>query len=224
MSDYTRIGSFYPGNRFAPGIQAKAGMYSNRKKSYYFVKRGFDVVVSLLLVVVVLSWLVPVIALIIKLDSGGALFFRQKRVGKDGHYFMCYKFRTMRINDEADTKQAAENDPRITRAGKWLRRSNIDELPQLINVLAGEMSLVGPRPHMPADCTRFAGLVADYAFRHRVKPGITGLAQVKGYHGPTPDYESIFGRYKWDAFYVRNTSIWLDIRIMISTVTRRITL
>ena len=224
MSNYTRIGSFYPHSRFAPGIQADAGRYSKREKSYYFVKRGIDIVVSLLLVAGVLSWLVPVIALIIKLDSRGALFFRQKRVGKDGHYFTCYKFRTMRINDEADTRPAAGNDPRITRAGKWLRRSNIDELPQLINVLSGEMSLVGPRPHMPADCVRFAGLVADYAFRHQVKPGITGLAQVKGYHGPTPDYESIFRRYQWDAFYVRNAGMWLDIRIMISTITRRIKL
>src|SRR6266567_501486 len=119
MFNYTRIGSFYPASRFAPGIQATPGRYSGRKKSYYIIKRGFDILISLALVVLLLSWLVPFIALIIKLDSGGALFFRQKRVGKDGRYFTCLKFRTMRTNDEADSKQATENDPRITRAGKW---------------------------------------------------------------------------------------------------------
>src|SRR2546423_852466 len=123
MSNYTRIGSFYPGpgHPFAADLQAKTNDYSRQKKGYYFVKRGIDIVASLLLVTAVLSWLVPVIALIIKFDSGGTVFFRQKRVGKCGRYFICYKFRTMRINMDADVKPAVKNDPRITWAGKWLR-------------------------------------------------------------------------------------------------------
>lgn len=224
MSDYTRTSSFYPGTGLAAGTPLRAGGYSGQKKSYYLIKRGLDIVLSVVLLAALLSWLVPLIALVIRLDSGGPVFFRQKRVGRGGRHFMCYKFRTMVINGEADSMQAVKDDPRITRAGGWLRRSNIDELPQLINVLSGDMSLVGPRPHMPADCRRFAGLVSDYDFRHRVRPGITGLAQVKGYHGPTPDYESIFRRYQLDAFYIRNAGIWMDIRIMISTVIRRISL
>jgi putative colanic acid biosynthesis UDP-glucose lipid carrier transferase len=224
MSDYTRTGSFYPGTGYAAGTPLRAGGYSGQKKSYYLIKRGFDIVLSGVVLVALLSWLVPLIALIIRLDSGGPVFFRQKRVGRGGRHFTCYKFRTMVANEDADSMQAVKNDPRITRAGGWLRRSNIDELPQLFNVLSGEMSLVGPRPHMPADCRRFSGLVSDYDFRHQVKPGITGLAQVKGYHGPTPDYESIFRRYQLDALYIRNAGIWLDIRIMISTVIRRIIL
>jgi putative colanic acid biosynthesis UDP-glucose lipid carrier transferase len=224
MSDYTRIGSYYPDKEAISGIGPEARRHTGQKKTYYAVKRMFDILLSLVLLIAVLSWLVPLIALIIRLDSGSAVFFRQKRVGKDGCYFTCYKFRTMIANGEADLRQATKNDPRITRMGKWLRRSNIDELPQLINVLLGQMSIVGPRPHMPADCERFSAIVRDYAARHRVKPGITGLAQVKGYHGPTPDYESIFRRYQWDAFYIRNAGMWMDIRIMISTVVQRVSL
>ncbi|HEY4151021.1 MAG TPA: sugar transferase [Chitinophagaceae bacterium] len=216
MPDYTRIGSFYP-HSIAGRLPAEAGRYTEQKKGYYIFKRGFDILVSLLLIAVVFSWLLPIIALVIKLDSGGDIFFVQKRVGKDGRLFMCYKFRTMIANREADYLQATKNDPRITRCGEWLRRSNLDELPQLINVFLGEMSMIGPRPHMPADCSRFASLVPGYQFRNLVKPGITGLAQVKGYHGPSPDYESIYRRYQWDAFYIRNAGIALDIRIMITT-------
>ena len=221
MPNYTRIGSFYSGGRIAPSLPAQPIGAAAPGKSHYIIKRAVDIVVSLLMLFV-LSWLLPLIAVLIKSDSGGAVFFRQKRVGKGGRLFMCYKFRTMVENKEADQLQATKDDPRITRLGKWLRRSNIDELPQLINVLAGDMSLVGPRPHMPADWERFASLVPGYAFRNQVKPGITGLAQVKGYHGPSPDYESIFRRYQWDAFYIRNAGIGLDIRIMIHTAVQRL--
>jgi putative colanic acid biosynthesis UDP-glucose lipid carrier transferase len=224
MSNYTRISSIYPDKRLIAGINPAEGHYTGRQRSYYFTKRGFDIIFSLALLVLVLSWLVPLIALITRLDSGGAVFFRQKRVGRNGRSFTCYKFRTMVVNDEADIKQATKDDPRITRTGRWLRRSNIDELPQLINVLAGHMSIVGPRPHMPADCERFSALLNDYDYRHLVKPGITGLAQVKGYHGPAPDYESIFHRYQWDAFYVRNACFRIDMRVLLETATQRISI
>ncbi len=222
MSDYTRIGSFYPDNVISGSWPVTPGRYTGQKKGYYLLKRAFDIIASLLLIVVLLSWLLPFIALLIKLDSGGSIFFRQRRVGKGGRLFMCYKFRTMIVNEEADLRQAVTNDPRITRLGKWLRGSNLDELPQLINVLLGDMSIIGPRPHMPADCHRFSSVVPGYEFRHLVKPGITGMAQVKGYHGPSPDYESIFRRYQWDAFYIRNAGIGLDIRIMLITAFRSV--
>jgi putative colanic acid biosynthesis UDP-glucose lipid carrier transferase len=120
----------------------------------------------------------------------------------------------MVVNDEANEKQAEERDDRITRVGKLLRRTNIDELPQFINVLFGNMSIIGPRPHMLSDCTRFSFVIPAYKFRTQMRPGITGLAQVKGYHGPTVDYESIFIRYHWDAEYIRNANFFLDLRIL----------
>jgi putative colanic acid biosynthesis UDP-glucose lipid carrier transferase len=123
-------------------------------------------------------------------------------------------------NDDADEKPADENDARITRAGKFLRKTNLDELPQFLNVFKGDMSITGPRPHMPADCIRFSFVVTSYEFRNLVKPGITGLAQVKGFRGPTKDYQSIVDRYYWDAVYVRKASIWLDVKIMMTTIGR----
>jgi putative colanic acid biosynthesis UDP-glucose lipid carrier transferase len=127
------------------------------------------------------------------------------------------KFRTMRINSDANVLQATENDPRITRIGRFLRRSNLDELPQFFNVLAGHMSIVGPRPHMHSDCNSFSKVVSAYKFRNLVLPGITGVAQVKGFRGPAQHFESIFKRYQWDAFYVRNANFWLDLRIIRKT-------
>lgn len=124
----------------------------------------------------------------------------------------------MIVNEEADERQADENDERITRIGKFLRATNIDELPQLLNVLIGDMSLVGPRPHMLSDCTRFSFVVSSYQFRTLVKPGITGLAQIKGYRGPAKDYESIMNRYYWDAVYIRKAGPWLDIKIAGETI------
>jgi putative colanic acid biosynthesis UDP-glucose lipid carrier transferase len=123
----------------------------------------------------------------------------------------------MVVNRDANTTQAHENDVRITRIGDFLRKSSLDELPQFLNVLLGHMSIVGPRPHMHADCHRFSQLVSNYKFRSLVKPGITGLAQIKGYRGPTETYQSIFRRYQYDAFYVRNTNFWLDMRIIRKT-------
>ncbi|HRP31664.1 MAG TPA: sugar transferase [Agriterribacter sp.] len=198
----------------SPASQQSLRGYLGRKKYYRSTKRVVDVVLSLFVIVFILSWLVPVVAVLIKLSSKGSVFFIQKRVGFLGRSFNCYKFRTMVLNREADSRQAIQNDPRITRIGKFLRNSNLDELPQFFNVLKGDMSIVGPRPHMHSDCQNFSEVVDNYRFRNIAKPGITGLAQVKGYRGPAKTFESIFKRYQWDAFYVRNANFWLDMRIV----------
>jgi putative colanic acid biosynthesis UDP-glucose lipid carrier transferase len=188
-----------------------------RRKKYLTAKRTFDIIFSFLFILCVLSWLIPIVSLLIKIDSRGPVFFRQKRIGKNGNVFSCLKFRTMIENDVADEKQGEENDERITKIGRFLRRSNIDELPQFLNVLLGHMSVVGPRPHMISDCIRFSFVISSYSFRSLVRPGITGWAQVNGYHGPTTDYESIIVRYYWDARYVRKANLWLDLKIILGT-------
>lgn len=199
-----------------------ARSFIDSKKYYFVAKNIFDVVASLSFIILILSWLAPILALLIKLDSKGPVFFRQKRVGRAGKSFYCFKFRTMHINDACHTLQAASDDERITRIGKFLRKSNIDEFPQFINVLLGEMSIVGPRPHMHADCAKFSSLVQGYKFRNMVKPGITGLAQIKGFHGPAMTYDSIFHRFQYDAFYVRNANFLMDVRIIRRTAFERI--
>jgi putative colanic acid biosynthesis UDP-glucose lipid carrier transferase len=191
--------------------------YIEKRQRYLQIKGTFDIFLSVLVVLFIFSWLFPILFLLIKLDSKGPVFFIQKRVGFLGRSFPCLKFRTMHVNDEANIRQADENDPRITRIGKFLRKSNLDELPQFLNVLAGHMSIVGPRPHMHRDCINFSKVVETYKFRHLARPGITGLAQVKGYRGPAHDFERIFKRYQWDAFYIRNANFWLDLRIIRKT-------
>ena len=150
---------------------------------YLLTKRVFDLLFALFVIVFVLSWLLPILFIVIWMDSRGPVFFTQKRVGKGGKMFRCFKLRTMIINDDADIKQAIVGDPRITRVGRFLRNSSLDELPQFFNVLAGDMSVVGPRPHMLADDIHFAELIKGYNERNIMKPGITGMAQVKGYKG-----------------------------------------
>src|SRR5882724_991958 len=191
--------------------------YIENRYRYLQVKGIFDVIISLLVILFIFSWLFPILFLLIRLDSKGPIFFVQKRVGFLGRSFPCLKFRTMQVNDEANTRQADEDDPRVTRFGKFLRRSNLDELPQFFNVLAGHMSIVGPRPHMHKDCVDFSRVLDKYKFRNLARPGITGLAQVKGYRGPAQDFERIFKRYQWDAFYIRNANFWLDLRIIRKT-------
>lgn len=191
--------------------------FVDERKNYFIVKRAFDIFLSFLITILILSWLFPIIAFLIKLESRGPIFFIQRRVGRGGRTFSCFKFRTMMVNAEANVRQAQVNDSRITRVGRFLRVSNLDEFPQFFNVLLGHMSIVGPRPHMHADCTKFSSVVSSYKFRNMVKPGITGLAQVKGYRGPTKDFSSIFRRYQFDAFYVRNANFWLDLRIIRKT-------
>ncbi len=186
----------------------------DQRQHFFMAKRIVDIVFSIGAILFIGSWLFPLIAVLIKLDSRGPVFFIQKRVGRGGRTFRCLKFRTMIVNNEANQRQASENDARITRVGMLLRKSNLDELPQFLNVLNGDMSIVGPRPHMHADCNKFSNVISGYKFRNLVKPGITGLAQVKGYRGPTNDFESIFRRYQYDSYYIRNASIWLDMRIV----------
>jgi putative colanic acid biosynthesis UDP-glucose lipid carrier transferase len=194
-----------------------ATVVANRK-NYLYAKRVLDILFSLFVISLVLSWLLPIISLWIKLGSKGPVFFSQKRIGRDGKIFRCLKFRTMKVNVDADEKPAEENDVRITPAGRFLRRTNIDELPQFINVLLGTMSITGPRPHMLTDCERFSFVISSYKFRTLIKPGITGLAQVKGYHGPAQEYEGIVNRYYWDAIYVRKANIGLDVLILLKTI------
>jgi putative colanic acid biosynthesis UDP-glucose lipid carrier transferase len=189
----------------------------NRRKSYLVVKRVLDIIFSTIIILVILSWLLPVLALLIKLDSPGPVFFRQKRSGYRGRIFNCFKLRTMKVNHAANDLQAALNDPRITRMGKFLRSSNLDELPQFVNVLLGDMAIVGPRPHMLADSEYFSELFPGYYNRYLVPPGITGLAQINGFRGPTPNLRSIYKRLQWDLYYVEHATTGMDIRIILLT-------
>jgi len=187
------------------------------RKTYLSLKRSFDIIVSFVFIVSVFIWVFPVVSLLIMLDSKGPVLFVQRRIGRSGRSFWCFKFRSMIINEEADEKQAERDDYRITRVGKFLRKTNLDELPQFINVLIGDMSIIGPRPHMFSDWTRFSFVIPEYKFRNLMRPGITGLAQVKGHHGPTPDYRSISSRFYWDAEYIRTAGFWLDMKIAFRT-------
>ena len=153
----------------------------------------------------------------IKLDSKGPVFFKQKRNGLDYHEFYCYKFRSMKPNDKADLEQVSKNDNRITRVGSFLRKTSMDELPQFLNVLKGNMSVVGPRPHMVSHTHMYAERIDKFMVRHFIKPGITGLAQVSGYRGEVETDEDIINRVKYDIFYIENWSLFLDIKIVITT-------
>ena len=181
------------------------------------VKRLFDVGSSLLILLLMLPFF-PVIALMIKRQSPGPIFFKQLRTGLDGKNFMMYKFRSMHVNNDADRLQATEDDPRKFSFGNFMRRKNIDELPQFWNVLKGEMSVVGPRPHMLAHTEAYSRLIDKFMVRHFLKPGITGWAQVTGFRGETKETEQMEGRVKRDIWYMENWSVWLDIRIIWLTV------
>ncbi|MFI5195390.1 MAG: sugar transferase [Chitinophagales bacterium] len=177
-------------------------------------KRIFDIVVSLLVITLVLSWLIPILAILIRLDSKGPVFFVQTRIGFLGIPFRCYKLRTMVVNKDSESKQATYNDNRITRLGHYLRLTSLDELPQFLNVFIGNMSVVGPRPFMKKDDQAFSIVISNYPLRYCAKPGITGMAQVKGFRGPAVNFFSIFHRYQWDAFYIRNARPALDLKIL----------
>jgi undecaprenyl-phosphate galactose phosphotransferase/putative colanic acid biosynthesis UDP-glucose lipid carrier transferase len=182
-----------------------------------FVKRGMDVSISF----VALVMFVPILALTsaaIKLQGPGPIIFRQNRKGFNGRQFVMFKFRTMTVEENGDlVTQATLNDPRVTRIGKLLRAASIDELPQLLNVLRGEMSLIGPRPHALVHDNYFERVLEDYAFRHHVKPGMTGWAQVNGLRGATPTVDLISRRVQMDLWYINNWSLWLDLQILVKT-------
>lgn len=183
-----------------------------------YVKRFFDIIFSSLVIVTILSWLVPIIGLLIKFESKGPIFFKQQRHGKDNKGFMCWKFRTMSFEKNAEFKQASKNDSRITKIGNILRKTSIDELPQFINVFLGDMSVVGPRPHPIKLNEEFQPKIDRFWQRHAVKPGITGLAQAKGFRGETAAFSEMSGRVKLDRFYVKNWSLILDFKIIILTI------
>ncbi len=189
----------------------------NRLRSFTFAKRCLDLLFSLIIVILILSWLMPILAILIKIDSRGPIFFKQKRSGYKGRTFNCFKLRTMKVNKEANDLQASIDDPRITRMGTFLRMSNLDELPQFINVMLGDMSIVGPRPHMLKDSENFAETFPGYYNRYLVKPGITGLAQINGFRGPTLNTRSIYKRLQWDLYYVEHATMGMDIRIILLT-------
>ncbi|WP_165958228.1 exopolysaccharide biosynthesis polyprenyl glycosylphosphotransferase [Segetibacter sp. 3557_3] len=186
-------------------------------------KSCFDKVFSLLVILLVLSWLVPLLALIIKLDSRGPVFFKQLRSGKNNIPFLCFKFRSLHVNKDADNIQVSKGDQRFTRVGKFLRKSNLDELPQFFNVLRGDMSVVGPRPHMLKHTEEYSKQIGEYMIRHYIKPGITGLAQIQGYRGEITNPEELSGRIKLDIRYLENWSMWYDFVIVVLTVYRTIT-
>lgn len=183
-----------------------------------FFKRAFDIFFSLTVVVLLLSWLLPILALLIRINSKGPIFFRQVRSGMDNKTFRCLKLRTMYVNTEANSQLARRGDSRITPIGAFLRKTSLDELPQFFNVLFGQMSIVGPRPHMLKADEEYAMVAEKYKVRHFVKPGITGLSQVRGYRGDTTENYQIRGRVKLDIFYLENWSFFLDLKIIFYTV------
>lgn len=185
-------------------------------------KRVFDICFSLLVVILILSWMIPLIGLLIKLDSSGPILFIQKRTGYKGNWFNCFKFRTMTHQLNAPFKQAQKQDNRITRIGRFLRRSNLDEMPQFLNVLVGQMSVIGPRPHAVQHDALFWKVLPKYGSRYRTKPGITGLAQVRGCRGETDELIKMVHRVRFDRFYNRKKSFLLDIKICSWTVTAMI--
>lgn len=181
-------------------------------------KRIFDIVFSVLIIFFILSWLTPLLAILIKLDSKGPIFFKQRRNGLNYEEFICYKFRSMRLNPIADLEQVQKNDPRITRLGRFIRKTSIDELPQFFNVLLGDMSVVGPRPHMVSHTEMYAKSIDKFMVRHFIKPGITGLAQINGYRGEVETEKDIINRVRFDIFYLENWTILLDLKIIFKTV------
>jgi len=194
-------------------------MYLEHKPAayYYSAKRFMDVTLSVLFIVAVMSWLTPILALIIKLTSKGPVFFIQKRTGLHGVEFDCFKFRTMYVNDEADIRQVSINDNRITGIGKFLRITHLDETAQFFNVLLGDMSVVGPRPHMLYHTSYYSEVIPYYNLRLEVKPGMTGMAQIKDYIGEINGERELRKRIQWDIYYMKNRGMWLDIHILFTT-------
>ena len=183
-----------------------------------FKKRAFDLVFSTLVIVFVLSWLYPIIAILIKLQSRGPVLFKQQRSGINDQPFWCYKFRSMRMNDDSHKKQATKGDPRITSIGAFLRKTSLDEMPQFFNVFYGSMSVVGPRPHMLRHTAEYSAVISQYMVRQFVKPGITGWAQVNGLRGETKDDSAMESRVEHDIWYLEHWNSMLDVQIIFMTM------
>ena len=183
-----------------------------------FKKRLFDLVFSTLVIIFVLSWLYPLMALLIKWESKGPVMFKQLRSGRNDMPFWCYKFRSMTVNSDSDNVQATKNDARITKIGAFLRRTSLDEMPQFFNVFMGNMSVVGPRPHMLKHTEEYKKIISKFMVRHFMKPGITGWAQVNGFRGETRLLEDMDNRVKYDIYYLENWTTALDVRIIFMTI------
>ena len=182
------------------------------------VKRAFDIAFSTLVILFLFPFVIPPIALLIKLDSAGPVFFKQLRSGKNGKPFWCLKFRTMSVNNQSDAVQAKKNDARITKVGAFLRKTSLDELPQFFNVFVGDMSVVGPRPHMLKHTEEYSAIIDNFKVRHFINSGITGYAQVNGYRGETKDSSLMEKRVQYDTWYLENWSLTLDLKIIFKTV------
>jgi putative colanic acid biosynthesis UDP-glucose lipid carrier transferase len=180
-------------------------------------KRFFDILFSVFVIVFFLSWIIPILTILIKLDSKGPVLFKQNRTGKNNRNFICLKLRTLQVNDDADSLQVTRNDNRVTKLGHFLRKSNLDELPQFFNVLSGSMSIVGSRPHMLKHTEQYSGVYNKYMIRHYLKPGITGWAQINGYRGEIKEQDQLKKRVEYDIWYLENWDIWLDIKIIALT-------
>jgi Undecaprenyl-phosphate glucose phosphotransferase len=182
------------------------------------IKRLFDILFSLFVIIFIMTWLAPIIGLLIKLSSKGPVFFKQTRSGLNNKEFICLKFRSMTLNMMSDLKQATKNDPRTTKVGSFLRKTSLDEMPQFFNVLMGDMSVVGPRPHMLKHTKDYADIIDGYMVRQLVLPGITGSAQVNGFRGETKSVEDMKNRVKYDVWYLENWTLLLDIKLIFLTV------
>ena len=182
------------------------------------IKRAFDIVFSLCVIVFLLSWLFPIIMILIKLESKGPTIFSQLRSGRDNKSFLCFKFRSMRVNADSNNVQATKGDARITKIGAFMRKTSIDEFPQFFNVLIGNMSIVGPRPHMLKHTEEYRQIINQYMVRHYLKPGITGWAQVNGHRGETKEHQQMLDRVEHDVWYMENWSFAKDIEIIYKTV------
>lgn len=198
-------------------VQEGRTEYLFLKKRGLLIKRVFDLSISLVLSFIFIVTILPILALLINLGSKGPVFFVQARTGRNGKVFKCYKLRSMIVNAESDLYGVRKNDKRITKIGRIMRRYFLDELPQLFNVVRGDMSLVGPRPHMILHDIEYASLVDQYKLRQSVKPGITGLAQISGFHGSINHENDLQNRINADIKYIENWSLWLDISILIKT-------
>ncbi|MBB4079016.1 Undecaprenyl-phosphate glucose phosphotransferase [Lewinella aquimaris] len=183
-----------------------------------FFKRAFDIVVSTLVILFIFPILMPIVAIAIYREDPGPIFFRQERTGYRNNVFRMWKFRSMRLNERADEKQATRGDDRITKVGAFLRRTSLDEFPQFINVFLGQMSVVGPRPHMVKHTEEYSRIIDTFMIRHKVKPGVTGLAQINGYRSPTDEVWKMEKRVEYDVWYLENWSLLMDIRCVLMTV------
>lgn len=213
--------------KFLPASVINANVLSLREEPLENIlnralKRVFDVMFSLLVIVFVFTWLFPIIYVLIKMESPGPVFFVQPRSGRDNTTFNCYKFRSMYVNRHADNLQAKKGDSRITRIGAFLRKTSLDEMPQFFNVLFGDMSVVGPRPHMLKHTEEYSNLIDHFMVRHFIKPGITGWAQINGLRGETKLLEDMQARVEADVWYMQNWSFDLDLKIIFSTIFKTI--